>query len=630
MNKSVVVVAVSVDPRHVVLYSEDGSSVTLEQGDPRITGIMDTVKGPLGEIPPCPVEVSLEMPKPVLDAPEFGEAEKASGGLVRFFKVAKAKIANWFNDEPETATAVEPEPSAYVSPQTLGVVPGNKPDIPERDPSMDGMATPRGPEPNATIEVDKPALTAKVKTNEEKLAEANARLDMLESEGIKPSNPKFKEELKDDETVVAVTNGGRTIIPEAQHLGTQLKEATKLKDFTGFHKFLERLGTVVNKRRFSVEDLMKFMKHGDLPIADDGSIVIYKRLSQSGTDSKGNAIYVDVHSGRVKQRVGSRVFMDESLVDPDRRQDCSNGLHVAALSYLSGFSGNITIIGKVAPEDVIAVPEYSNNKMRVSGYDILAVLTPEQANKVNGGGKLSDVAGGTELLNAILRGKHIQIDQLVQIGGARGTNLKITDLDVEQVSTDLTEGDIRNKNLDLPDNNGILKPVASAPVAPSDLKPTPAEPKAKAEAKPGKPEGEAVKKETKAEIAQRLWAEYQAAPSSSRLEALVAFKKLTKKSWSALGISDAAVGLIVSEEAKLPKASTKSKTVSDFSDLKAKTEKAAAKPGTYKARMAAILGTSLNETNAREALALKKEAKKGWAVLGVSDEVVAAIEALTK
>lgn len=706
MNNKIVVIAVSVDANYITLYDVNGATTALPQCDPRITHIMAAVKGPLSEVPPRAVEVSLEMPKPDVTNPEFAEAEKASGGLVRFFKVAKSKIANWFNADDLVEEA--PKPSLPVPPQNLGVVPGTYvADVePEAEPLAPGkydvllhsfppdgrvaiikalrvacgiglkeahdlagaskpviiaagvaapdasriidelmdegakvsaVLTPAGkpepeevtPAPVVPVAAEKVALVKKAQTNDEKVAEANARLDMLEKDGVKASDPKFKEALKEDETVVAVTNGGRTIIPEAQHLQSQLRAANELKDYTGFQKFLDRLGTVVPKRRFSVEDLMTFMKHGDLPIADDGCLVIYKRLTRKGKDAAGRELYVDVHSRKVIQRVGSRVFMDESLVDPDRRQDCSNGLHVAALSYLGSFSGEITIVGKVAPEDVIAVPQYNNNKMRVSGYDIIAVLDEDQATFVNRGGKLSDVKGGKELLNAILRGKHIAIDQTVQIGASNGGKLTITDLDVEQAPiAPLTKEDVRNTNLDVIPDPKDIPAVPSAPVAPADLKPVaPAKP----EQNSGKAKGEAVKKESKAETAQRLWAEYQTDPSTLRLEALVAFKKAAKKGWSVLGISDAAVELIESEAAKLPKEKTKSKTVSDFSDLQAKTTKSGtAKPGTYKARMAAILGTSLNETNAREALALKKEAKKGWAVLGVSDEVVAAIEALTK
>lgn len=705
MNKSVVVVAVSVDARHVILFSPDGSSVTLVQGDPRITNIMAAVKEPLSEVPPRPVEVSLEMPRPIMENPEFGEAEQASGGVIRFFKVAKKRIADWFKDEPEPAPAVaEPAPSAYVSPQTLGVVPGSEVEPAEEVTLEPGnydvlltsflagnsvpiikairiacgtglkeakdltdaskpvillagvtatkaqsikeelllagaqvelVKTPTGAKPVIEPAAPLAPVAPAEKTNEEKLAEANARLDILEAEGIKPSDPKFKEELTEDETVVAVTNGGRTIIPEAQHLGNQLKAATTLKDFTGFQKFLERLGTVVNKRRFSVEDLMKFMKHGDLPIADDGSIVIYKRLTKSGKDKQGRDIYVDVHSRRVTQRVGSRVFMDESLVDPDRRQDCSNGLHVAALSYLRSFSGETTIIGKVAPEDVIAVPQYSNNKMRVAGYDILAVLDKDQTSTVNNGGKLSNVKGGAELLNAVLRGKHIKIDQTVQIGGAQGTKLTITDLkDVDPTVAPLQPEDIRNTNLDIPDAEGAIPPEPSKPVLPADLKPVKDAPANKAEnLTPVKSKGDDVKRETKAQTAQRLYAEFKSATTSTgagnKALELALFKKASKKSWTALGLSDE-IGKVVTEAADAAKPPVAVKKVDDFDGLTEKKAKPA-KAGTPKAQMEALLkGSTINESIARDALAIKRSAKKSWAKLGVSDEVAAMIETLAK
>lgn len=705
MNKSVVVVAVSVDARHVILFSPDGSNVTLVQGDPRITNIMAAVKEPLSEVPPRPVEVSLEMPRPIMENPEFGEAEQASGGVIRFFKVAKKRIADWFKDEPEPAPAVaEPAPSAYVSPQTLGVVPGSEVEPAEEVTLEPGnydvlltsflagnsvpvikairiacgtglkeakdltdaskpvilvagvtatkaqsikeelllagaqvelVKTPTGDKPVIEPAAPLAPVAPAEKTNEEKLAEANARLDILEAEGIKPSDPKFKEELTEDETVVAVTNDGRTIIPEAQHLGNQLKAATTLKDFTGFQKFLERLGTVVTKRRFSVEDLMKFMKHGDLPIADDGSIVIYKRLTKSGKDKQGRDIYVDVHSRRVTQRVGSRVFMDESLVDPDRRQDCSNGLHVAALSYLRSFSGEITIIGKVAPEDVIAVPQYSNNKMRVAGYDILAVLDSKQTSHVNSGGKLSDVPGGAELLNAVLRGKHIKIDQTVQIGGAQGTKLTIKDLeDVDPTVAPLQPEDIRNTNLDIPDAEGVIPPEPSKPVLPADLKPVKDAPANKAEnLTPVKPKVENVKKETKAQTAQRLYAEFKSATTSTgagnKALELALFKKASKKSWTALGLSDE-IGKVVTEAADAAKPPVAVKKVDDFDGLTEKKAKPA-KAGSPKAQMEALLkGNTINESIARDALAIKRSAKKSWAVLGVSDDLAKMIEKLAK
>lgn len=682
MKNSVVVIAVSVDSANIVLFTEDGDTVTVKQGDPRVTRIMETVKAPLSEIPPRAVEVSLAPVMPVVHKPEFDEAEKASNGVVRFFKVAKKRIADWFSDEPEQPTVTQPEPSAYVNPIKLGVIPGESAEteyddvvIPPGNYEVVLEAFPQGQKVavikairavagvglkeahdavSGTLPVtvafeanearvklfvtelaylggvvtykpaNAPDPVAPVQTNEQKLAEANARLDILEKEAVSASDPKFHEKLTEDETVVAVTNGGRTIIPEAQHLAAQVKAATDLKDFTGFQKFLERLGTVVHKRRFSVEDLMKFMKHGDLPIADDGSIVIYKRLTATGVKAEIDAgIMVDCHSRKVKQKVGSHVFMDESLVDPDRRRDCSNGLHVAALSYLSGFPGEYTIVGKVAPEDVIAVPQYNNNKMRVAGYHIVALLNDKQAKHVNNGGKLSSVEGGTEILNAVLRGKHIPVIQTVQIGGQEGSKLTITNLDdVNPDIPELVEEDIRNTNID-PIDDAVHQPVAPASpeVKATDLKPEPV-----------KPKGDNVKRETKAETAKRLYDEFRMGGptvSGNRAIELLAFKKASKKSWDSLGLSDA-IGSVITQAADAAKPPVDVKKVSDFDSLKEKQTKPA-KVGSPKAQMAELLKDStVNVDIAHKALAIKRSAKKSWDKLGVSDEVAAMIETLAK
>lgn len=696
MKNSVVVIAVSVDSANIVLFTEDGDIVTVKQGDPRVTRIMETVKAPLSEVPPRAVEVSLAPVMPVVHKPEFDEAEKASNGVVRFFKVAKKRIADWFSDEPEQPAVIQPEPSAYVNPIKLGAFPGEVPDVDIPSGNYDVLleAYPQGQKVavikairsvfgaslkeahdlvssslpvlvaydvnEARVKLfvtelailggvvtykpaNAPATVAPVQTNEQKIAEANARLDILEKEAVPASDPKFHEKLTEDETVVAVTNGGRTIIPEAQHLAAQVKAATDLKDFTGFQKFLERLGTVVHKRRFSVEDLMKFMKHGDLPIADDGSIVIYKRLTASSVKSEKDAgIMVDVHSRKVKQKVGSRVFMDESLVDPDRRQDCSNGLHVAALSYLGGFSGEFTIVGKVAPEDVIAVPEYNNNKMRVAGYHIVALLNGEQASYVNSGGKLSSVKGGAEILNAVLRGKHVPVIQTVQIGGQKGSKLTITDLDdVNTTVADLVEGDIRNTNIDpIGDEKHVPVAEPSPEVKATDLKPEPVKANSVDNLTPVKPKGDDVKRETKAKTAQRLYAEFKSATTSTgagnKALELALFKKASKKSWTALGLSDE-IGSVITEAADAAKPPVTVKKVDNFDGLtekKAKAPKSQSFTSPVKGNSPrAIIHDAIKngiESNIDQILIAKKQAKKSWAALGVSDADVALIEKLAK
>lgn len=673
MNK-VTVIAVSVDSANIVLYAQDGGTILIQQGDPRVTGIMEAVKEPLSRNEA--VEISLAMPG--VEQTQFAEAEKQTKGLIRFFRVAKETIKGWFDGE--SPDSWEAPKSAYVQPTVLGTIPGTEPeyfditlvssgeivatvkairtllgstlqaasdirkgDLPRvlctgvsaslvqeakisfADAGAMIQVTPsKGTEANFRAYEDGKAVTQvvapKVKTNEEKLAEANARMDILEGKGVTPADPSFHDKLDPEtETVVAVV--GNTVIPDAHKLSKQLDVAVKLKDFTGFTAFVDRVSKIIDKRGHSVEDLMKFMEKADLPIADDGCIVIYKRLKPIGKD-----IFVDVHSGKVKQKVGSLVFMDEKLVDPNRRQDCSNGLHVATLGYLSNFSGDVTIIGKVKPEDVIAVPQYDATKMRVCAYHIVGKLTDAQRDIVNRGGKLSDAPGGLEVLNAVLRGKHIGVTQTVQIGGQKGTNLTIKDLDTPVEVDEVTQADLKNTNITITES-GEPEPEPSAPVKATDIKPvsTPIETK--------------PVKETKAQAAQRLYGDFKSASTSSgagnvALE-LVALKKASKKSWIALGLSES-IGGVITQAAQKAAPAIDVKTVDGFDHLSEPKPKA---PKEYKsstlsgpkARMAECLKSGVTSVGvAQAAVLLKKRAKKSWAALGVSDDIVAQIEKLTK
>lgn len=657
---TVSVIAVSIDTQNVVLYLENGNTLTIPQGDPRVTRAYAEAKAGLTADPTKPVQVYVG--NPGVSRQQFADAEKGTGGIVKFFRIAKAHIKGWFEEESPDKLEVAP----YIPPTSLGVIPGSKPvDSGERytyflDPCpvvlgsnvsvvriirklnhcslqkavelfhaerptkiADHLTLAEVDEANAAFkalglftrfckvgdptegiytEPEKPVM----KTNEEKLAEANARLDVLEGKGSKPADAAFHTTMDPkEETIVAVV--GNKVIPGAENLSNQLISASKLQDYTGFKVFMQRLSKVIDQRQHSVDDLLKFLGVADLPIADDGCIVMYKRL-----ESKGTGTYVDVHSKKVKQKVGSLVFMDQSLVDPNRRRDCSNGLHVATVGYLGSFSGDVTIIGKVRPEDVIAVPQGDASKMRVSGYHIIAELTPKQKSMVNSGRKLSDAEGGAALLNDVLRGNHIGITQHVEIKGHRGENVVITDLKTSDTVIGVVNTGVVNSNLDI---RGINETAPAAPVAVTDLKPV-ANSATKAEV---------VKKETIPETAQRLWAEYQSAPSAERLEMLVVFKKQSKRSWAKLGISDAAAELIEVEFVKLP-TKTPTKTVGDFSELDSP-----AKPLSARARIKAVFDSGkLTVESAEEILLIKKEAKKGWAALGVTDAQIDQVEKLTK
>ncbi|WP_276122636.1 hypothetical protein [Pararhizobium qamdonense] len=237
----------------------------------------------------------------------------------------------------------------------------------------------------------------------------------------RPVAPEVAVPVYEPEELHAVVND--KVIPGIEALSPYMDAINNGEDATGFQRFMERIATVVDKRSHTVKELLNFMKNGDLPIADDGSIVAYKVLqsSQSG--------FVDCHSKKVTQKLGSFVQMDEKLVDPNRRNECSTGLHIARRGYLSGFSGDIITLVKVAPEDVIAVPPGEPNKMRAKGYHIVGVLPADVHPTLRSNKPMTGNAKASKLLADVVKGNHTPILEIVNIGAARGGNVTVTPVD---------------------------------------------------------------------------------------------------------------------------------------------------------------------------------------------------------
>lgn len=528
MKKLVTIVGISVDAQNAVLYLEDGSTVTIAQGDPRLPIIVETAKKYI----PVDGSAVVDIAEPVKVRNEFKETEEGTGGLLKFFRVAKSFVKKFIDTEsPEKVD----EAVAHVSPLELGIKPGQTIlDVEEADDTTYALeAQPAAVEAVMEVpvaEVTKPAEL----TNDQKIELATARMRELAGKGSTVDDPDFHKPITDEDpdTIVAVNTQTGSVIPHAHKLSSQMKAASKLKDFSGFVNFINRLEPVLKDRGHSAEDLMKFIEHGDLPIADDGCIVIYKRLKQ-----KGNT-FVDVHSGNIKQNVGSYVFMRPGLVDPNRRQDCSNGLHVASLGYLSSFSGNVTVMAKVRPEDVFAVPEYSHTKMRVCGYHILAVLPESLRTHVNSGGSISSIPEGKELLNKVLRGAHVGITELVEVGGHNGTNVTYTKVEnteaakAEEVKVDLVKETLEQSDL----SEAPVSTEKAAPVLAADLKePTPV-----------------VALEIKKSKLDVLFEAFEAAYVEGDLDKaltlannIVDSKKRAKKGWDKLGFTQGDVDLLM-------------------------------------------------------------------------------------
>lgn len=527
MKKLVTIVGISVDAQNAVLYLEDGSTVTIAQGDPRLPIIVETAKKYI----PVDGSAVIDIAEPVKVRNEFKETEEGTGGLIKFFRVAKSFIKKFIDTEsPEKVD----ESVAHISPLELGVKPGQTIlDVEEADDLTYALeAQPVAVEAVVeapVAEVTKPAEL----TNDQKIELATARMRELAGKGSTVDDPEFHKPITDEDpdTIVAVNTQTGSVIPHAHKLSSQMKAASKLKDFRGFVNFLNRLEPVLKDRGHSAEDLMKFIEHGDLPIADDGCIVIYKRLKQKG------GTFVDVHSGSIKQNVGSYVFMRPGLVDPNRRQDCSNGLHVASLGYLSSFSGNVTVMAKVRPEDVFAVPEYSHTKMRVCGYHILAVLPESLRTHVNSGGSISSIPEGKELLNKVLRGAHVGITELVEVGGHNGTNVTYTKVEnTEAAKAEEVKVDLVKETLEQSDLSEAAPTEKVAPVLAADLKePTPVV----------APEIKKSKLDVLFESFESAYVEGDLAKARTLANNIVDSKKRAKKGWDKLGFTQGDVDLLM-------------------------------------------------------------------------------------
>ena len=232
------------------------------------------------------------------------------------------------------------------------------------------------------------------------------------------------------------------IIPDVHHLEAHIEHAASSGNTAGLENFMKRIAAVIDKRGHSVTELMTFMKRGDLPIADDGCIVAYKILS---SQEQEEGTFVDCHSKKVTQRVGSRVVMDEKLVDPDRRAECSTGLHIARRGYLGSFGGDIITLVKVAPEDVIAVPSGEPDKMRAAAYHIVAKLPKRVYRTLRNNKPMTGDEEASKILADVIAGKHIGVTEEVRINAALGGNVVVTPLDTSgaPVETPKVSGEVK-------------------------------------------------------------------------------------------------------------------------------------------------------------------------------------------
>ena len=171
---------------------------------------------------------------------------------------------------------------------------------------------------------------------------------------------------------------------------------------------------------YAEEHNYDFLSSNNLPITVNGNILAFKALSVIPE----NKILVDCFTKQVVQQVGDIVSMPRYMVDTNRKEHCSHGLHVCAKGYLKTlyFGGSLVLtLVKVAPEDVCSVPDDLLSKMRCCKYQILGIVPKEETSAV-----LSGVTTNTpifnELLESALNEKFTGVNNVVELSTRTVTN----------------------------------------------------------------------------------------------------------------------------------------------------------------------------------------------------------------
>ena len=472
------VVGARADKKMAVFYLESGEELIIKQGDHRLGDLLDVVI-PITSRGETAV-VSLQ------DFSVYAAFEQKSQGLTKFFRIAKDKVKGFFGGQTNTHEThiLEEGKQAILR-----------------------------------------AIAGEVMTEDEVI------------EHGKPIDP--TDEIAENEVVVAVVTTPATetapakkaVIPGVQSLKPLINHAVKTNS-VGVQAFLARCAQFIDKRPHSTDDLMRFLEKGDLPLADDGSIIAYKMLN-TFRDASGET-FVDCHSGNIQQKVGSYVCVNENLVDLNRRTECSNGLHIARRGYLCSFGGDVCVLCKIDPEDVMVVPHNDPNKVRVKGYHILGKLSEEATKLLKSGRAMTGEETALKMVYDAIEGNHIDRIERVQVNGQMGTNVVVTKLkydrnkgrdDYEYAGSDLS------KAAALDDETNVVGTVDPREI---NKKVTEEMAKALKEAPKKEASSSGSKPKTKAEQAREIF-------NTGDMGALVAFKKSVKKGWTVLGFTDAEI-----------------------------------------------------------------------------------------
>jgi len=194
-------------------------------------------------------------------------------------------------------------------------------------------------------------------------------------------------ELIDIPRAITSQSGGKIVVTDGvvYYAGQQLHNhaADRLlalleggHDINPLVKFLERLMSNASKR--VIDDLFKFLDYKKMPLdPEDGCFYAYKAVQSD---------WMDKHSGTIRNMPGDKPETPRNTVDDRHEVDCSHGLHVGTLEYVSSFKdpGDHVVIVKVDPADVVTVPSYDVTKLRCCRYEVVEEYDGPLPNNIYG------------------------------------------------------------------------------------------------------------------------------------------------------------------------------------------------------------------------------------------------------
>lgn len=148
-------------------------------------------------------------------------------------------------------------------------------------------------------------------------------------------------------------------------------------DLSAHVNFLEKVEQNPNPE--SVKELYTWLNSNEFTLTSEGDIVAYKGVTGDYLSVYTGTATVDgeVITGKIPYKAGSLIEMPRSEVVYDPNQACNVGLHAANFKFAKAWGCGPIMQLRVNPRDVVSVPRYEAQKMRVCRYYVVGEVNKE-------------------------------------------------------------------------------------------------------------------------------------------------------------------------------------------------------------------------------------------------------------